>query len=244
MLEKFFAFIGSPNRDKYLAIREEIIVSEQYDPYSSDLDHANALLNAGEYREARESISGSMPNLLLSPSAHYLLSLIAGKLNDQKSAELEGAIASSCVKGILATGDGSHEKPYIVVRMSDEYDVAHCLGKQNTEQSLISDGDKCYDLLRCGDGSELWFEITDVLRRRQQISTAVYQVRLTQVGSSRVKVMSLIREIWGLPPSEAKGLIDSPQPLLGTIKFRQWKEIQTKFTEAGAAIEIDGPTSP
>jgi len=239
MQEKLFTFLSSPGRDTYFAIREEVIASEHYNPHSLELNAAISLLAAGDHIQAREVITGSMPNLLLSPIAHQLLSRIAEQLNDQESAESEHAIGSLCLRGLLATGDGSQDKPYIVVRISDEYDVVHCLGKQMVEQSLIADGDKRYDLLRCADGSELWFEITDALRRRQQLSKAVYQVRLSQVGSNRVKVMALIREIWGLPVTETKTLIDSPKPLLGTIPSRQRKDVQTKFTQAGATVEIE-----
>jgi hypothetical protein len=187
MQEKLFAFLSSPNRDAYFAIRGDVIASDRYNPDSLELSAALSLLDAGKHIEAREGITGSMPNLLLSPAAHQLLSRIAEQLNDQESAAAERAIASLCLAGILTTGDGSREKPYVVLRVSDEYDVINYTHKQIVGQSLFQDGEKGYDQLRCEDGSVLWFDITDAFRRREERIRKLYQVRLSEVGQAGLR---------------------------------------------------------
>jgi len=69
------------------------------------------------------------------------------------------------VQGILSTGDGTKQHPYVVTRTSDEYDVLQFLGKELESQSLLEEEDRQYDLLRCKDGSEMWFDVTDPLGR-------------------------------------------------------------------------------
>jgi hypothetical protein len=110
MQEKLVAFLNYPGRETYLAIREEVIGSSRYAPYSQELNSAEALFDAGQHMEARERITESMPNLLLSPRAHYLLCGIARALNDHKTAESELKIVAGCLAGILQTGNGSHER--------------------------------------------------------------------------------------------------------------------------------------
>lgn len=161
MKELFLHFLESPDRDSYLAVRNALISSEHYDPYSDEMDKINELLDAGKLEEAREKLSESMPNLLLSPSAHLTISFIAEKSDDEKGAKMEGFIAATCCEGVLATGDGTKDNPYIVVRTSDEHDVVQYLGKQFTRQSLIEDGNRYFDRINCDDGSELWFDVTD-----------------------------------------------------------------------------------
>jgi Domain of unknown function (DUF4919)/Ribosomal protein L7/L12 C-terminal domain len=239
MREKLVAFLTSPSRETYLAIREEVVGSSQYAPYSQELDSADQLLDAGEHMEALQRITETMPNLLLSPRAHYLLCRIARALNDHKTAESELRNVAVCLAGILMTGDGSHEKPYVVVRVDDEYDVINQLGKQRVGQSLIQEEEKFYDLLRLEDGSELWFDITEAFRRSQEPVNAVYRVRLSHVGSSRVKVLALIREIWGLTPADAKSLVDSSRPILGTIESKHWNDVQKKFWDVGAVLDFE-----
>jgi hypothetical protein len=165
MGDAFLAFLGSPSRDTYLAAREAIVKSDRYEPYSRVLEVTAGQLSAGEYHLARESILAAMSNLVLSPTAHLLLSIAADKIGDQKGAQIEREIATTCFKGILTTGDGSRTNPYLIVRISDEYDVVLYLGTQLKEQSLVLEGGKNLDHVVCVDGSEFWFDITDAFDR-------------------------------------------------------------------------------
>ena len=106
-----------------------------------------------------------MPNLLLSPRAHLCAAMIAESEGDEERRRMEGAVAYACVQGILSTGDGTKQRPYVVTRTSDEYDVLQFLGKELESQSLLEEEDRHYDQLRCKDGSEMWFDVTDPLGR-------------------------------------------------------------------------------
>lgn len=175
MRELFFKFIECPDRDSYLAVCQSVVSSTQYNPYSDEIRDVHALVEEQRYEDARSRLSEAMPNLLLSPRAHLLLAMIADKTGDKQGAQAEGLIASLCAKGILATGNGSKEKPYVVVRTSDEHDVVQFLGKRFSGQALVEEGPRCFDVIQCDDGSELWFDITVPYNKLQETFRAQRQ---------------------------------------------------------------------
>ena len=64
-------------------------------------------------------------------------------------------------------------------------------------------------------------------------------VILTDVGTSKVGVIKVVREITGLGLVEAKGLVDkAPSPIKENISADEAEEIKKKLVEAGATVEI------
>jgi hypothetical protein len=51
------------------------------------------------------------------------------------------------------------------MRISDEWDVLSALRKQAGPQFLMMGGSPVLDLLRCSDGSEVYFDITQMYGR-------------------------------------------------------------------------------
>jgi len=165
MRELLLAFLQSPSRDTYLAVRGALISSPDYEPYSRDILDVADRIEEERFIDADELLRASMPNLLLSPRAHLYGAMIAEQAGDEERRRMEGAVAYACVQGILATGDGTKQHPYVVTRTSDEYDVMQFLEKEIEGQSLHEEGGRHYDLLRSKDGSEMWFDVTDPYRR-------------------------------------------------------------------------------
>src|SRR5690606_4912356 len=147
--EVFSKFLQSPDRESYLAVHAVLIASEHYDPYSRELNKIEELIDAGELDTAREQLAAAMRNLLLSPKAHWTAGLIAKQSNDQDGARMAGLVGVRCCQGIVATGDGSKRRPYIVTRVSDEYDVLQYLEKQPVGQALTGIGNRHFDVIRC-----------------------------------------------------------------------------------------------
>jgi hypothetical protein len=160
--ERFWDFLEAPGRDSYLAVREALVRSEAYQPYDREFQRIDGLLRDGQLDEASRAIQDSLPNLLISPMFHLLATRLCELRGDQPGMETERAVARMCVEGILASGAGSADNPYVVARTSDEYDVLRYLGKELERQALIESGDRHLDLMRCTDGSEMWFDVTDV----------------------------------------------------------------------------------
>ncbi|MBM4041312.1 MAG: DUF4919 domain-containing protein [Planctomycetes bacterium] len=160
--ELFAKFLEKPGKETYLAALKAVTEAEGYDPYSSDLDDLWPLIKEGKFQEAREKREKAMPNLLLSPRAHGLAAMAAEALDDAAKAKSEREAAAKCIEGILATGDGSPDKPYLVARVSDEYDLLRHLKKARTSQGLHHKDGKSFDVMNCADGTEVWFDITVV----------------------------------------------------------------------------------
>jgi hypothetical protein len=163
MQELFLEFLKNPTADTFRAIRAEVVKHEKYDGYSRDLDEMRQAFNQKRFADIRTVFGNAQPNLLLSPEAHFLLSLAARELGDTKGAQIEQYVSFRCIDGILATGDGTEEKAYVVLRTSDEYDLLNILKKQVQSQHLVhSDNGRSYDKMVCSDKSEVWFDITDL----------------------------------------------------------------------------------
>ncbi len=66
-----------------------------------------------------------------------------------------------------------------------------------------------------------------------------FDVILAAVGSEKVKVIKVVREITGLGLKEAKDLVDSaPKPVKEKISKEEAEAIKAKLTEVGATVEI------
>jgi hypothetical protein len=96
---------------------------------------------------------------------HYLAAEAAEALRDLPTVELERSLFVLTLQGLLATGDGTRDNPYIVCHASDEYDVLVALGREPAGQALEEHDDRLFDVLTCDDGREVWFDVTAILRR-------------------------------------------------------------------------------
>jgi hypothetical protein len=158
--ELFDALVKSPTKENYLAVHKAVAEDKSYSPYSMDLNETADLIKEKKFKEAREKLDRAMPNLLLSPRAHSLAAIAAEGLGDAARAKTEGAAAAKCIEGMLATGDGSADKPYLVSRVSDEYDLLRQLKKKHRAQGLRQKAGKSFDVMQCEDGTEVWFDVT------------------------------------------------------------------------------------
>jgi hypothetical protein len=160
MREQFIALVQDPTGENYGRAWEAVTSAEAYDPYSSDFEQIENLLEAERPVEARALIHSVMGKWLLSPRIHMLASIAAKAAGDADGAGMEGFLYLRCVEGILSTGDGSRGRPYLVTCTSDEYDVLTHLRKTITRQALVEDGLRRLDVISCDDGTELHFDIT------------------------------------------------------------------------------------
>lgn len=161
----FMGWLKDPEHVTFAQLRAAMVSHRSYAPYSGDLDQAAELVGKKEFDAARKRIQEGFPNLLLSPRAHFLLAMIARELGSEQDEKLEGYLAFRCIEGILSTGDGTRDKPFQVLRTTDEYDVMMAKQKQMTGQALIHDGSRHFDRITFDDESEYWFDITDSYTR-------------------------------------------------------------------------------
>jgi hypothetical protein len=149
----FLAFLKDPGPETFRAVRTAVVEGPEFNPFE----------------EIRPRFQEALPTLLLSPRAHLLMAWAAHKRGQTDEEEMERAICSACVHGILSTGDGSLEKPFLVTTTSDEYTVLELRGLTSSTQTLMHEGDRHLDRQQCSDGTVLYFDVTDlfaVLGRR------------------------------------------------------------------------------
>jgi hypothetical protein len=79
--------------------------------------------------------------------------------------ELERSLFVIVLQGLLSTGDGTRANPYIVCHGGDEYDVLEAIGLEPAGQSLVEDAGRLCDVVTCANGREVWFDVTDLIRR-------------------------------------------------------------------------------
>ena len=66
-----------------------------------------------------------------------------------------------------------------------------------------------------------------------------FSVILTAVGSNKINVIKVVREVTSLGLKEAKDLVDgAPKPIKEGVNKEEAETIKKKFTEAGATVEV------
>jgi hypothetical protein len=163
--QKIIMFLEEPSKENYLQLFEFVTTHPEYDPYRDDLREIEKLFEAGNYADAQQHLQKHMQSWLLSPRVHLTAAAIAAKLNQEPAANIERLFAVRCVEGILSTGDGTRAAPYLITRISDEYDVLAYKQKQLRLQSLMKEDDRALDCLQLDDGSEIFFDITTPYKR-------------------------------------------------------------------------------
>ena len=66
-----------------------------------------------------------------------------------------------------------------------------------------------------------------------------FTVTLTEVGSNKINVIKVVREVTSLGIKEAKDLVESaPKPIKEAVSKDEAAAIKKKFEDAGAKVEI------
>ena len=101
-----------------------------------------------------------MPNWILNPGIHFVAAQAFRELGDTERAESEAETGRALLGGLLMTGDGSPERPYIVLRAADEYDVLASMGLRCRAHQVAYRSGRAYDALACDDGRDVWIDVS------------------------------------------------------------------------------------
>jgi hypothetical protein len=165
MQRQLTAFVERPSRETYLAVRDAVLREAPLPIVAADLAELDRLLDQEEYDAVLDRIDALPVSKVLAPRVHYLAAEAAAGRRDAEAIELERSLFVLTLQGLLATGDGTRDNPYIVCHATDEYDVLAALGREAARQSLVGLGSKLFDVLTCDDGREVWFDVTAILTR-------------------------------------------------------------------------------
>jgi hypothetical protein len=172
MHDELQAFLEAPSARTYRRVREALLdevanASPEALSLTSLIELAE-LAAAGEFAALLERTEELSITWALSPRVHYLAAVAAEELGETETAELERFTFQACLEGILATGDGTPDAPYLITYVSDEYDVAAALGLEPRSQSLVEQPGYLCDVVKCLDGEEVWFELTGLVHDPRQ----------------------------------------------------------------------------
>jgi len=161
VLSLFESLLEEPSIDKFLHIRKSLVSSENYSPYSMEINDMDACVSKGDAQGAIDLFRSTLPNLLISPSAHLVLGAAYECLGDKEQTNFEKHMWAFLIGAIIETGEGTRQHPYLVARISDEYDVLCALEKERGRQELCSEEGRFIDVQTCLDGTQVYFDVTD-----------------------------------------------------------------------------------
>jgi|GEM_PF-2282059 len=160
-----------PSRESYLELAQAVVASPQYDPDSLAVNSVDEFLEEGEIEKALNRFTAIANHWIASPRMHTLAGVALEQYGDNEKARFELKMATALTTGILSTGDGSVLNPYVVTRVSDEYDVLgyrltvngelEPTSRVSVERQLQRMGDgRWMDQHRLSDGSSVWFDVS------------------------------------------------------------------------------------
>jgi hypothetical protein len=165
MQRRLMQFVESPTRETYLAVREAALAETPLPIAATDLATLANLLEAEAYDEVLARIDALPASKVLSPRIHYLAAEAAESLGDVETVELERFLFVVCLRGLLATGDGTRHAPYSVCHATDEHDLLETNGLAPAGQQFVEHAGSLCDVVTCTDGREVWFDVSAVLSR-------------------------------------------------------------------------------
>ncbi|WP_109509749.1 DUF4919 domain-containing protein [Nocardioides speluncae] len=159
------AYLSEPGPATLSALRRAVRSAPNF---SADLTFdrtVDPLLASGRYAEAVTALRELMPGGLFSPGVHTRLASALRHTGQTQVAARESTLARAAVASIVSTGDGSAERPWSVLRVRDEYDVLSSMKKTPARQELVRDGARYLDHHICADGSDVYFDVTELFDR-------------------------------------------------------------------------------
>src|SRR5690349_2076725 len=160
VLSRLNAFLRERTLERYLAARDAMLVSRSYDAKSTVLPDLFRPLGRGLYHRVLTGATRAMGNWVLNPGIHFVVSRAFRELGDDDRAEFEADTGRALLDGLLMTGDGTPDRPYLVLRAADEYDVLASMGLRCRAHQVAYRNGRAFDALACDDGRDVWFDVS------------------------------------------------------------------------------------
>ncbi len=152
----FTAYVDAPSDATLRPLHRAIVGSPNFSRATTWLFRATELAAADRHDEVIRLVEGLMPGALFCPDAHALLSTAYAGIGDRGRARREAFYAGLAVEAILASGDGSKARPWVVLHVPDEYAALARFGLAATQQRAVDVDGLVHDELTLSDGSTRW----------------------------------------------------------------------------------------
>lgn len=153
------AFLANPTSHAVYELRRAIQQDPHYAPSGSTLITAAALLEEGKAAKAVGMLAATRQANFLSPRGHLLFSKALAAAGEHDLAALEADLSDISLQTLLVSGSGERSRPYVVLRLSDEYDILAALEREPVSQGVRLDGSRVVDEFVFDDDSSLNFEL-------------------------------------------------------------------------------------
>jgi len=158
MRDLIVAFLKGPSAQTYTELRQAI--AAEYIPELPGESQLWELLEAGKLAEAQDLVPRVMFHQLMSPSFHLAVARLAEREGDEERAGMEQFFAVKLREQLLATGDGSPSKPYVISRIEEEYTVLAALEQQVQDLSMQLVNGRWHDVMRTRQGKTVHFDVS------------------------------------------------------------------------------------
>lgn len=159
---------AAPSAESLRALHDAVRRAPGFDVGLELRRPAADLLRRDDHAGVARLVAGAMPGAFLSPAAHRLWSRSLAALDDPAGAAREDRLARLALAAILGSGDGTEERPWRVLRVSDEYDVLEARGLRSREQRVVERDARVLDAHRCAGEEQVWFELAGVGARPER----------------------------------------------------------------------------
>ena len=153
-------YAGTRSLADLVRLRDAVRATPGFDVGLDVVGAVSPAMARGDHAAVVEVVEGLMPGAFFSPSAHAALGAARAALGDDARAQAERRTQVLALESIRSTGDGTRERPWSVLRISDEYDVLRADRRSPREQTLLVVDGRSLDRHVCEDGSEAWFEVS------------------------------------------------------------------------------------
>jgi hypothetical protein len=148
---------ATPGRASYDAVRDAVVEVPGLVREVVPTELAR-LLDGDDPATAVRGLEPLMPGALLSPAAHAALASALDRVGRREDAATHRSLARSALRGMLGSGRGTRDRPWRVLRVSDEYDVLRYLGRRPRGQDLVEEDGVELDRIAT-DGDDAWFRL-------------------------------------------------------------------------------------
>lgn len=173
--ERFGEFVGAPTGDRYRALQDSVASHPGFVPGPSALTRLFAAAQERRDADVLALVTHSPPVLMLSPLAHFTAADSAARLGNTIHAAMEQVAGRACMKGLLATGDGSEAFPYRVLYRAEVVAALIALGTDVRSERSVRRGDVLFQVVQCLDEVERWFDVSATVTPGDARATAPAQ---------------------------------------------------------------------
>ncbi len=158
--ERFGEFVAEPTGARYRSLQDLVVSHPTFVPGPSALTRIFTAEQQQRDADVIAELNGSSPALVLSPVARFTAAKSAACMGNPIIALVEDTAGRACMKGLVATGDGSEASPYRVLYRAEVAVVLMALGTDARSDRTVRRGATVFQVVECLDERQRWFDVS------------------------------------------------------------------------------------